>query len=95
MKKMPEHIILDYSKSPNEFVCTICGERRPAYLPAAISDFAKQVEAFAESHKYCKTKKDSRIQGVEGSSEKDTNSIPPPPPPGPRIVKSRISNIEK
>jgi len=54
MKPISKHIILDYSKQPSEYVCERCGARRQVNLPAAIDDFVKQGEAFAESHKYCK-----------------------------------------
>ena len=56
MKKIPKHIILDYHKQPPEYVCKNCGDRRQLHLPAEISDFIKQGEAFAESHRYCKNK---------------------------------------
>jgi hypothetical protein len=57
MKKIPEHIVLDYSKQPPEMVCVNCGSRRPWHLPAPISDVIKQGKVFAESHKYCKLPK--------------------------------------
>lgn len=55
--RIPKHIILDYSKQPNELKCIFCGKTRVVHLPAPIDDFVKQGEAFAESHKYCKEKK--------------------------------------
>jgi len=54
MKRIPKHIVLDYSKQPHSYVCKNCGARRQIHLPAAIDDFVKQGEAFSESHKYCK-----------------------------------------
>lgn len=56
MKKIPEHIFLDYSKQPPEYLCANCGGRRTLHIPASIADFIKQGEAFAESHRYCKEK---------------------------------------
>jgi hypothetical protein len=57
MKRISEHIILDYSKQPSEYVCEKCGARRQVHLPATVDDFVKQGEAFAESHKYCNPNK--------------------------------------
>jgi hypothetical protein len=57
--KIPKHIIMDYSKNPNEFLCERCGARRPAYADrVACADFVKQGEAFAASHRYCESKED-------------------------------------
>jgi hypothetical protein len=53
MKKIPKHIILNHEIQPPVFQCTICGITRAVHLPAAVDDFLKQIEAFAESHKYC------------------------------------------
>jgi len=68
MKKIPEWILIKYDVKPPLFSCSRCGATRELHLPAAIDDFAKQSEAFAESHRNCK-ELDSRVQGVEGSSE--------------------------
>jgi hypothetical protein len=54
MKKIPEHIILDYSEKPPKFICVYCGATRELRLPAMIDDVVRQHEAFAGSHKYCK-----------------------------------------
>lgn len=52
--KIPKWIILKYDVQPPEFTCLNCGEKRIAHLPASITDFVKQGEAFAYSHKFCK-----------------------------------------
>ena len=57
MKKIPKWIFIKYDVKPNEYVCQRCGARREVHLPAPIADVAKQAEAFAESHKYCKAGK--------------------------------------
>ena len=64
MKKIPIHIMLDYSKQPPESVCKNCGARRQVHLPAAIDDFIKQCEAFCESHKDCKLNTLKKYEGI-------------------------------
>ena len=54
MKKLPKWIDLRYDTHPPYFKCNRCGVERIACLPAAIDDFLKQGEAFAEGHKFCK-----------------------------------------
>lgn len=61
MKKIPKHIMLDYSKTPCEHLCMNCGDRRPLHLPASIDDVIKQFEAFAESHRHCKLPRSTGI----------------------------------
>lgn len=56
--KIPKYIILDYSRTPHELLCENCGKRRELHLPASIADVAKQSEAFAESHKFCKQREE-------------------------------------
>ena len=57
MKKIPKWIIFKFDIKPNVFMCDRCGATREAHLPAAVSDFTRQAEAFSESHKYCKEHK--------------------------------------
>lgn len=52
--KLRPWIIIDTSVNPAVFRCTRCGAKRPMHLPAAITDWIKQGEAFTESHKFCK-----------------------------------------
>ena len=59
MKRIPKHIILDYSKQPSEYVCDNCGARRQVHLPAPVDDFVQQGKAFAVSHRYCKPNKEN------------------------------------
>ena len=53
MKKIPDYIILKYDQEPQIMACNKCGGYRKVHLPAAVDDFIKQAEAFAESHKWC------------------------------------------
>jgi len=63
MKKIPRWIFLNYKKQPPVMVCKCCGESRTVHLPAAVDDFLKQSEAFAESHKNCNKKKEGKRDG--------------------------------
>ena len=45
--------VLDYASQPPKFKCLRCGETREAHIPASITGFVKQGEAFMEDHKNC------------------------------------------
>ena len=59
-KKLPDWIHLKYDVQPPQVICSRCGETRTFHLPATIEDAILQSQAFADSHKYCKTESNQR-----------------------------------
>lgn len=62
--KIVKWIILNYEKQPPEFICQHCGEGRIAHIPAVMSDFIKQGEAFSASHRFCQVMVANKKEGI-------------------------------
>jgi hypothetical protein len=48
------HVVLDFSKQPNQLRCNHCGLTQNMNLPASIDAVLKQIKPFERQHAKCK-----------------------------------------
>lgn len=60
-KPNTDHVVTDFSVTPQQFVCRHCGETSKIILPMPLDEFVKRGEAFVALHQFCKPRTDAQL----------------------------------